>query len=75
MAGTRPGGIAPRASPRALAPSSLVHPNNPTGHFTKPWERRALEELCREHGLALIVDEVFLDYAPWSEGGSELRHR
>jgi alanine-synthesizing transaminase len=45
---------------RAIA---LVHPNNPTGHFTKPSEREALQELCVEYGLALIVDEVFLDYA------------
>jgi aspartate/methionine/tyrosine aminotransferase len=44
---------------RAIA---LVHPNNPTGHFTRPAERAAIEEVCREHGLALIVDEVFLDY-------------
>ncbi|MFT4112226.1 pyridoxal phosphate-dependent aminotransferase [Silvibacterium sp.] len=50
--------IGPRT--RAIA---LVHPNNPTGHFTKPGEREALEHLCAEHGLALIVDEVFLDYA------------
>ncbi len=49
--------ITPRT--RAIA---LVNPNNPTGHYTKPWEREALESLCREHGLALIVDEVFLDY-------------
>ena len=42
---------------------TLVHPNNPTGHFTTLSERVAIEELCREHGLALIVDEVFLDYA------------
>jgi aspartate/methionine/tyrosine aminotransferase len=41
----------------------LVHPNNPTGHFTKPWEAEALAGLCREFGLSLIVDEVFLDYA------------
>ena len=40
----------------------LVHPNNPTGHFTKPWETAALAELCREFDLSLIVDEVFLDY-------------
>jgi aspartate/methionine/tyrosine aminotransferase len=45
---------------RAIA---LVHPNNPTGHFTKATERGELELLCAEHGLALIVDEVFLDYA------------
>ena len=40
----------------------VVHPNNPTGHFTKLGEREVLEQLCTEHGLALIVDEVFLDY-------------
>jgi aspartate/methionine/tyrosine aminotransferase len=40
----------------------VVHPNNPTGHFTKAAEREILEQLCAEHGLALIVDEVFLDY-------------
>ena len=40
----------------------LVHPNNPTGPFTKPWEVEALADLCRTNGLALIVDEVFLDY-------------
>jgi aspartate/methionine/tyrosine aminotransferase len=41
----------------------LVHPNNPTGHFTKPWEAEALAQLCREFDLSLIVDEVFLDYS------------
>lgn len=40
----------------------LVHPNNPTGHFTKLDEAEALGRICREHDLALIVDEVFLDY-------------
>ena len=40
----------------------VVHPNNPTGHATSVEERRQLELLCRKHGLALIVDEVFLDY-------------
>jgi alanine-synthesizing transaminase len=40
----------------------LVHPNNPTGHFTKPWEAEELARLCREFDLSLIVDEVFLDY-------------
>jgi aspartate/methionine/tyrosine aminotransferase len=40
----------------------VVHPNNPTGHYTTPSERQALSALCREHRLALIVDEVFLDY-------------
>jgi aspartate/methionine/tyrosine aminotransferase len=47
----------------------LVHPNNPTGHFTKDVERAELEELCSEHGLALIVDEVFLDYGVGGHAG------
>jgi aspartate/methionine/tyrosine aminotransferase len=50
--------IGPRT--RALI---VVHPNNPTGHFTSRAEREALEQLCAAHNLALIVDEVFLDYA------------
>lgn len=41
----------------------VVNPNNPTGHFTSPAERKILECICEEHGLVLIVDEVFLDYA------------
>ena len=40
----------------------VVHPNNPTGHWTGATEREQLEALCARHGLALIVDEVFLDY-------------
>ena len=41
----------------------LVHPNNPTGHATQRAERERLEALCARHELALIVDEVFLDYS------------
>jgi alanine-synthesizing transaminase len=51
-----------RITPRTRA-IALVHPNNPTGHFTKQHERAQLEALCAEHSLALIIDEVFLDYA------------
>jgi aspartate/methionine/tyrosine aminotransferase len=40
----------------------VVHPNNPTGHFTRAWELERLNKLCREHELALVADEVFLDY-------------
>jgi aspartate/methionine/tyrosine aminotransferase len=53
---------------RAIA---VVHPNNPTGHFTRQAERTLIEGLCREHGLALIVDEVFLDYAMTGQEGQE----
>ena len=41
----------------------VVHPNNPTGSYVQPGEFAALNDFCRAHGLALIVDEVFLDYA------------
>jgi aspartate/methionine/tyrosine aminotransferase len=41
----------------------VVHPNNPTGSFVHPHEQKALNHFCRERGLALIADEVFLDYA------------
>jgi aspartate/methionine/tyrosine aminotransferase len=40
----------------------VVHPNNPTGSFVTDEERRVLQQICREYNLALIVDEVFLDY-------------
>jgi alanine-synthesizing transaminase len=41
----------------------VVHPNNPTGSFVAEQERSALNQFCREYNLALIADEVFLDYA------------
>ena len=41
----------------------LVHPNNPTGSYVQAHEAELLNAFCREHRLALIVDEVFLDYA------------
>lgn len=41
----------------------VVHPNNPTGHFCKQEERARLNEICGTREIALIVDEVFLDYA------------
>jgi len=51
---------------RAITPRTrailVVHPNNPTGHWTGAGERERLETICVQHGMALIVDEVFLDY-------------
>jgi alanine-synthesizing transaminase len=40
----------------------LVHPNNPTGSYVKAEEVERLNALCKERSLALIVDEVFLEY-------------
>lgn len=41
----------------------IVHPNNPTGSYVQENELAALNAFCREYKLAVIVDEVFLDYA------------
>jgi len=41
----------------------FVNPNNPTGSYLKRHELEPLEELALRHGLALIADEVFSEYA------------
>jgi alanine-synthesizing transaminase len=40
----------------------VVNPNNPTGSFAKPEEAARLAEFCNATDMALIADEVFLDY-------------
>jgi alanine-synthesizing transaminase len=40
----------------------VVHPNNPTGNFVGSDEAEQLQTICADRGLALVVDEVFLDY-------------
>lgn len=41
----------------------LVHPNNPTGSYVSAEERARINQICAAHEIALIVDEVFLDYS------------
>lgn len=41
----------------------IVHPNNPTGNYVSRQECAALLHVCARRGIALIVDEVFLDYS------------
>lgn len=41
----------------------VVHPNNPTGSFVKPAEAAELAQFCARRDLAIIADEVFLDYS------------
>src|SRR5579859_1415265 len=41
----------------------VVHPNNPTGSYVSAEELASLNAFCKAHRLALIADEVFLDYA------------
>ncbi len=47
----------------------LIHPNNPTGSYVLPGERRRILELCGTYGAAIVADEVFLPYS--LEDGAE----
>jgi len=40
----------------------LVNPHNPCGNYLKGNELQSIQQLAREHDLALVVDEVFLDF-------------
>ncbi len=52
---------------QAITPRSrgviVVHPNNPTGQFVKPQELASLNEICSSRQMAIIADEVFLDFS------------
>ena len=52
----------------------VVHPNNPTGHFISAAEAEHLDAICREFDLALVADEVFLDYELPCAPGDKKRH-
>jgi alanine-synthesizing transaminase len=41
----------------------VVHPNNPTGSFVTKGEAHQLGAICASRNVAIIADEVFLDYA------------
>ena len=40
-----------------------MHPNNPTGSFVKPQDVDELNGICATGEMAIIADEVFLDYS------------
>jgi len=52
--------IAAGARPRAVL---AVQPNNPTGSYFRGREQQLLNDICAAHDLAIIADEVFLDYS------------
>jgi len=54
--------LAAAVTPRTRA-VMVVNPNNPTGSFLKKPELERLVAICDRHGLAIISDEVFADYA------------
>ena len=53
--------LAAGATPRTRA-VIVVHPNNPTGNTLTVAEAGKLVDFCAERNLAIISDEVFLEY-------------
>jgi len=41
----------------------VVHPNNPTGQYASTAEQSKLADFCVQRGIALVADEVFLDFS------------
>jgi aspartate/methionine/tyrosine aminotransferase len=66
-----PDALRAAAGPRTRA-AVVVNPNNPTGSFVSGAERDLLHGLGRERGLALIADEVFVEY-PFDDGVPAVR--
>jgi hypothetical protein len=56
------GSVARAATSRTRA-VLVVSPNNPTGSYLKSRELEQLTAICAERDLALVADEVFVDYA------------
>jgi len=52
--------VAEGTRPRAIL---VVHPNNPTGSYIHGRERQLLNDVCAAYDMAIIADEVFLDYS------------
>jgi aspartate/methionine/tyrosine aminotransferase len=52
------------AKTRALV---LISPNNPTGAVYSPAYLASALDLCRRHGIALILDETYRDFMPHDE--------
>ncbi|MGH9727473.1 MAG: pyridoxal phosphate-dependent aminotransferase [Candidatus Acidiferrales bacterium] len=41
----------------------VVHPNNPTGNYVNASQVKRLNEICSAGDMAIIADEVFLDFS------------
>ena len=52
--------LAAGARPRAIL---AVHPNNPTGSYVKVRELQLMNDVCAGNDMAIVADEVFLDYS------------
>jgi alanine-synthesizing transaminase len=58
-----------KLTPRSRA-VIVVHPNNPTGSYVKAHEAEKLSAICAEREMAIVADEVFLDYSLGERGKS-----
>ncbi len=45
----------------------VIHPNNPTGSYVKKDEFNSLVEIAADNNLAIISDEVFLEYPLYAD--------
>jgi alanine-synthesizing transaminase len=52
-----------RRAPSRCRALLAVHPNNPTGSFVKLAEAEELNRVCAAQEMAIVADEVFLDYS------------
>jgi aspartate/methionine/tyrosine aminotransferase len=52
----------------------LVTPNNPTGAIYPPSLLESFNTLAQMHGIALILDETYRDFAPVSNSGAFAPH-
>ncbi len=65
--------LAAQCGPRSRA-VLVVHPNNPTGSFSKKLELGRMGEVCRRNNAALVADEVFADYGFESDAERVVTH-
>ena len=60
-------GIDFHALEQAITPRTrgviVVHPNNPTGHYTNSAAMKHLNDICSPNNMAIVADEVFLDFS------------
>ena len=66
--------LAAATGPRVRA-VVVVNPGNPTGAYLSVDEVRALADVCAEHGVAIVSDEVFADYAHAADPNRDGRGR
>ena len=65
-------GLRQKARSERMRAIIMINPNNPTGSLVASHELDAVASIAREHGLALISDEVFADYPIMRDAGGSV---